>query len=71
MTITQSASILEYFDQDLGELITFGVSVAMPINKYLSMVPHYDVKEEDNIYVRALDIKTNDRTFGVGFRLTW
>ncbi len=31
----------------------------------------YSLRKEDNIYIRALDIQTLDRTFGFGIRLAF
>jgi hypothetical protein len=69
LTIRQSGSFLNYFHEDLGELWTFDVSAEVPINKHLSLMPKYSLRKEDNIYIRALDIETLDRTFGFSLRI--
>lgn len=71
VSVTQSASALEFVNDDLGHLITFDVTVNVPVAKHLSFVPRYTVKDESNIYVKALGVKTVDRTFGVGIRLNF
>jgi hypothetical protein len=71
LSIQQSSSAMEYIEQDLGHLITFDVSVTVPVSARLAFVPRYTLKDEDNIYIRALDVKTLDSSFGIGIRVTF
>jgi hypothetical protein len=71
LTVHQAGSYMEYFHQDLGELWTFDISADVPVTKHLSFAPKYSLRKEDNIYIRALDIQTLDRTFGFGIRLAF
>lgn len=70
-SLQQSASMTEYFNQELGHLLTLDVNVRIPVAKHLAFVPRYTLKDEDNIYVEALGVKTLDRTFGIGIQLSF
>jgi hypothetical protein len=71
LTIDQSASITEFFDQKLGQTWSFSVAAHVPVNKHVSIGPRYDVHEEDNVYIEALPVKTIDRTFGIGVKVSF
>lgn len=71
LTVDQSASITEFFDQKLGQTWSFSVSAHVPVNKHVSIGPRYDVHEEDNVYIEALPVKTIDRTFGIGVKVSF
>lgn len=71
LTIHQSGSFLEYVEQDLGELWTFDVSAEVPVSKHVSLLPKYSLRRESNIYIKALGVKTLDRSFGFGLRLNF
>jgi hypothetical protein len=71
LSIQQSASLTEYFNQELGQAIDFSISADIPINKHVSIGPRFTLHDEDNIYIDALPISTVDRNFSFGVRMSF
>lgn len=71
IALRQDMSYLGYFDRDLGELVTFNVSIDIPVRKHLSVGPRYSLKYETNIYMDALGVEPLDKTLTLGVKFSF
>lgn len=67
---SQDSGYTRYFNSDLGYRWTFNMNGNVPINRRLSFNVTYRFKVEDNTIIQALRVKTQDRTFVIGIRLS-
>ena len=74
----QDATYMQYFDTFLGHRWTVNIAGDVPILRskgpgpaHLSFGPAYRVKEETNSIVHALTVKPMDKTFLMGFRISF
>jgi hypothetical protein len=70
ITLTQSASYMKLFRSSLGHLWTLGLVGDIPFAKKLSIAIAYRINDEDNIYIDALQVKVQDRTFTTGIKIS-
>jgi hypothetical protein len=75
----QDATYMQYFDTFLGHRWTVNIAGDVPLLRgkepgapaHLSFGPAYRVKEETNSIVHALTVKPMDKTFLMGFRISF
>jgi Protein of unknown function, DUF481 len=77
VAFTEDATYMQYFETFLGHRWTVNIAGDVPILKkpgaqpHLSFGPAYRVKEETNAVVHALTVKPMDKTFLMGFRISF
>jgi hypothetical protein len=71
LTLNQSGSYMKFFDSYLGHQAMMGVNLDVPITKHVGFQPGYQVIDQDNQIIDALQVKTQDRVLSLGLKLAW
>ncbi|HWB85703.1 MAG TPA: DUF481 domain-containing protein [Bryobacteraceae bacterium] len=71
LSFDQTGTYMTYFNHNLGHRWDIGANFNVPLTKVFSCVFGYQIKDEDNAYVRALGVKLQDRTLTMGFKVSW
>jgi hypothetical protein len=79
VAFVEDATYMQYFDTFLGHRWTVNIAGDIPVLRgkgpgappHLSFAPAYRVKEETNAIVHALTVKPMDKTFLMGFRISF
>jgi hypothetical protein len=70
VTFHQDGSYMDFSHAELGNRWSLGFDLNVAVAKRFSLALGYQARHDDNAFVRALGVKSDDRTFTTGIRLT-
>lgn len=70
LTLNESASYMKFFSSYLGHQGMFNVNLDVPLSRHFSLLPGYQLIDQDNQIIDALQVKTQDRLLLLGLKLS-
>jgi len=71
LMLNATANYMKFFDSYLGHQGVVNTSLDVPLAKHISFLPGYQLIDQDNRIIDALQVKTQDRILTLGLKLAW
>jgi hypothetical protein len=71
LTLNENGSYMKFVDSYLGHQAMVGVTLDVPFSKHVGFQPGYQLIDQDNQIIDALQVKTEDRVLSLGLKLAW